>query len=82
VLLGLRPEALTLAGDGLPGTVGLVEELGADAFAEVTADVGGDRRLVVRVDARRPPGRGDAVHLRAVEGEAHAFHPTTEERLA
>src|SRR3954470_6195702 len=28
VLLGLRPEALSLAGDGLPGVVGLVEELG------------------------------------------------------
>jgi multiple sugar transport system ATP-binding protein len=81
LLLGLRPEALTLATDGLAGTVGLVEELGADAFAEVSADVGGQHKLVVRVDARRPPGRGDVVHLRAIDAEAHVFHPTSEERL-
>src|SRR3954453_18739585 len=67
-LLGLRPEALVLAGDGLPGTVGLVEELGPAAFGEVAGDVGGKRRLVVRVAPRRPPARGDTVHLRAVEG--------------
>ena len=82
VVIGLRPEALVPAGDGLAGTVGLVEELGADSYAEVHADVAGEAKLIVRVDARKPPQRGDSLHLQAVERELHVFHPVTQDRLA
>ena len=53
VVIGLRPEALELAPDGLQAEVEIVEEFGADAFAFCVADVAGARtKLVARVDAR------------------------------
>ena len=83
VVLGLRPEALELAEEGVAAEVEVVEELGADAYAFCVADLPavGATRLVARAGARRPPARGDRVHLRAIEGEAHAFHPETGARL-
>jgi multiple sugar transport system ATP-binding protein len=91
VILGVRPESLELVseGDGFPVLVGVVEELGSDAYAYCTierraddesAEVAG-HRVVVRVDARRPPGKGEHLHLRARAGEQHLFSPETGERL-
>jgi multiple sugar transport system ATP-binding protein len=83
VVLGLRPEALELAADGLPAEVQIVEEFGADAFAFCVADVGGTQtKLVARVDARRAPSRGDRVSLRPNPAEAHCFDPETGVRLS
>ena len=82
LVLGLRPESLELAPDGLPGRVEVVEELGADAFVFCAADVGeGATRLVARVDVRRRPERGERVNLRPVPGEAHLFDAESGERL-
>ena len=42
---------------------------------------GGERRVIARVDARRPPAQGESVHLRPLAEEAHLFDPETGERL-
>jgi multiple sugar transport system ATP-binding protein len=83
VVLGLRPESLELAGEGIPAEVEVVEELGADAFAFCTAHLsnGNPSRLVARADWRHPPERGTRVSLRPLAGEAHVFDPTSGERL-
>jgi multiple sugar transport system ATP-binding protein len=82
VVVGLRPESLELASDGVPATVQVVEEIGADAYVFCTAEVGGlETRLVARSDARRIPGQGERVHLRPQAEEAHLFHPDSQERV-
>jgi multiple sugar transport system ATP-binding protein len=82
VVVGLRPEALELAADGLPARVQVVEELGADAYAFCVGEGAGEEtRLVARADARRPPGIGDRVSLRVRSEEAHLFDPASGERL-
>ena len=81
VLLGFRPEALELAEDGIPVTVDLVEELGAEALCH--GRVGGDDEatIVVRVDARVPPRAGSTVHVRIRPDEHHLFSTHTGQRL-
>jgi multiple sugar transport system ATP-binding protein len=82
VVLGLRPESLELASDGVGARVDAVEELGADAYLFCSANVDGQRiRLVARVDARNVPDRGDRVTLRPLPDEAHLFDAETGERL-
>jgi multiple sugar transport system ATP-binding protein len=82
VMIGLRPESLELADDGIPALVEVVEELGADAYAFCIAQLpAGEGKLVARTDWRRPPGRGERVSLRPLPGEAHAFDPSNGERL-
>jgi multiple sugar transport system ATP-binding protein len=82
VVVGLRPESLELATDGVPARVQVVEELGADAYAFCVGEVAGSEvKLVARADARHPPALGDRVSLRPREGEAHLFDPATGERL-
>ena len=83
VVLGLRPESLQLAPEGVPARVDVVEELGADAFLFCTAQLEGEEvRLVARVNARAVPERGERVALRPLPDEAHLFDAETGERLA
>jgi multiple sugar transport system ATP-binding protein len=84
VVVGVRPEALELAGEGLDAIVDAVEELGIDAFVFCTADLpGGPARLVARVDARRAPPRGERVRMRpSPEHDLHLFSAETGERLS
>jgi multiple sugar transport system ATP-binding protein len=82
VVVGLRPESLELAPDGLAARVEVVEEFGADAYVFCAAEVAGEEvRLVARHDARRAPERGERVALRPRAEEAHLFDPETDERL-
>ncbi len=88
VTVGFRPEALELVSsgeDGISATVTLVEELGSDAFAYCTLaghdPTHGVVDIIVRVDPRRTPVKGDQVHLRVRPGEVHAFSVSTGERL-
>jgi multiple sugar transport system ATP-binding protein len=82
VVVGLRPEALELASEGLPGRVEVVEELGADAYAFCDVELpGGPMRMVARVDARHPPARDARVTLRPRLEEAHLFDAATGTRL-
>jgi multiple sugar transport system ATP-binding protein len=82
VVVGLRPDAVELAADGLAARVEVVEDVGAEAYAICTANLnGGEQRVIARVDSRRPPAQGEGVHLRPVAGEAHLFDAETGERL-
>ncbi|PZQ51411.1 MAG: sn-glycerol-3-phosphate ABC transporter ATP-binding protein UgpC [Rhodovulum sulfidophilum] len=84
VLLGLRPEDLTVAtedgaSDGLPLTVEAVELLGADAYAHGALPGGGT--LVVRVPGTLALTPGQRVRARPAPGAAHFFDPATGRRL-
>jgi multiple sugar transport system ATP-binding protein len=96
--LGFRPEAVEFVGpgEGFPVEVQVVEELGSDAFAygrlredgapaaelaDEAAEVTG-RLLVLRADARRPPAKGEVVHVAIRPGEAHVFSAQTGARIS
>jgi multiple sugar transport system ATP-binding protein len=61
--------------------VDVVEELGSDAYAygELHLDGDGevelDRPLIVRVNPRKPPAKGEVVKLRIDPSEQHVFSP-------
>jgi multiple sugar transport system ATP-binding protein len=79
VVVGLRPESIELASDGIQAEVEVVEEIGADSYVFAAADIG---RLVARCETKYAPERGDRVSLRPKAGEAHLFDPATGLRLA
>ncbi|MCC3273471.1 sn-glycerol-3-phosphate ABC transporter ATP-binding protein UgpC [Arthrobacter zhangbolii] len=85
VTLGVRPEDMELVseGDGLQVDVDVVEELGADAYVygHTTLD-GKHHDMVVRVDGRRPPMKGDVLYVRPQKGHVHLFDTATGDRLA
>jgi multiple sugar transport system ATP-binding protein len=82
VVLGLRPESLELASEGLAAQVSVVEEVGADAYVFCTAEIGGEStKIVARTEARRAPERGERVVLRPRPDEAHLFDADSGERI-
>src|SRR5205814_9582285 len=82
VVVGLRPESLEVGADGIPASVEVVEEIGADAYVFAAAQVSGEEtKLVARVESKRAPERGARVSLRPRAGEAHLFDPHTGVRL-
>src|SRR5947208_3857847 len=82
LVLGLRPESLELASEGVRARVEVVEELGADAFVFCSAELDGETtKLVARTEARRAPDRGENVSLRPRPEEAHLFDADSGERL-
>jgi multiple sugar transport system ATP-binding protein len=84
-------------GQGIPVQVDVVEELGADAYIYGTTDAGhtvdvddpdmrGEDRtstdnIIARTDGRRPPTRGETVHLVPAGGHVHFFDIETGARL-
>ncbi len=85
VTLGVRPESFDLSADGtgIAVIVNVVEELGADAFAYGTAKVdGNDVDVIVRVDARNTPAKGESLHFLPKPGETHIFSTVSGERLS
>ncbi|GAA1361145.1 sn-glycerol-3-phosphate ABC transporter ATP-binding protein UgpC [Arthrobacter rhombi] len=81
---GVRPEDLepVAAGQGLAVEVDLVEELGADAYVYGHATLDGrDIPMVLRVDGRKPPFKGDTMHVRPKTGHVHMFDTRTGLRL-
>ncbi len=82
LVLGVRPESLELAGEGIPAQVEVVEEIGADAHVFCAAQIEGrEEKLVARAGAKQAPARGSRVALRPVAGESHIFDPVSGERL-
>ncbi|MFE3836452.1 ABC transporter ATP-binding protein [Pseudogemmobacter sonorensis] len=79
LLVGLRPEEITLAETGLPGRVRAVEYFGADSILSV--EIGGPV-LHLRMQGRPATGKGAAVHLAWPEGALHLFDPETGLRAA
>ncbi len=76
---GLRPESLTLADTGLPGTVDMVEPTGPETYVRVQTAIG---TMTARLPGVQHVRVGEAVHLRWAEGTAHVFDETSGERVA
>src|SRR3712207_678443 len=75
VVLGVRPEDLEVVSSGVPVEVDVVEELGADAFVYGRARLGdGEHQVVARVDGRRPPTKGEVLHVAPHRGHVHLFN--------
>jgi multiple sugar transport system ATP-binding protein len=87
VVLGFRPDAVEVVatGDGLAVTAEVVEELGSDAYLFASLPGREDLRdlgdLVVRVDPRSVPAKGQTVTIRIRPDELHVFSVSTGERL-
>jgi multiple sugar transport system ATP-binding protein len=96
VTVGFRPESLDVvpAGtpDGIPVIVNIVEELGSDAFvygsltnefghADAVHSGAGDAQVIVRVDPRQVPSKGETIYVRIREGETHLFHAGSGQRI-
>jgi multiple sugar transport system ATP-binding protein len=82
LVIGLRPESLEVAAEGIPARVEVVEDVGADAYVFCATDLdGGNTRLVARTEARHAPKQGEQVALRPRADEAHLFDPVSGERL-
>ena len=88
--LGFRPESTEVVSEGEESfamEVAVVEELGSDAYAYGQLQVAGagesaDQLTIVRVDARRPPMKGETIHLRIRQGEEHMFSKTDGARIS
>jgi multiple sugar transport system ATP-binding protein len=75
VTIGIRPQALTLGGTGVPAEIATVEELGSEIF--VFAEIqhrGEPLRVRVRLDGDTQIARGERTHLQ-VSGTVHVFDP-------
>jgi multiple sugar transport system ATP-binding protein len=84
VTVGVRPEDMDRVGDGagMPTEVEVVEELGADAYIYGSTEFNGERKsVIVRVDGRRPPAKGDVLYLAPRPGHVHMFSGETGERV-
>jgi len=82
VVVGLRPESLEVAPDGIAASVEVVEEIGVDAYVFAVAELGGEEtQLVARVESKLAPERGARIALRPRPGEAHLFDPHSGSRL-
>jgi multiple sugar transport system ATP-binding protein len=95
VTVGVRPEHFDITGangaglskeegpEGLPVTVNVVEELGADGYVYGSAEVNGEHKdLVLRVGGREIPEKGSVLHVVPRAGETHVFSTSTGERLS
>jgi multiple sugar transport system ATP-binding protein len=96
ITIGFRPEALDVVSQGTPDSipvvVNIVEELGSDAFvygslvgeagAEDVRSGAGDSQVIVRVDPRKVPAKGETIAVRIRTGEQHLFHAGSGERIA
>jgi multiple sugar transport system ATP-binding protein len=84
VTVGVRPEDMDAVseGSGMATEVDVVEELGADAYVYGTTEVDGERRpIIARVDGRKPPAKGEVLHLAPRQGGLHMFAGDTGERI-
>ncbi len=81
VIMGLRPEHLTLGGDGplsrsFPAKVEVVEQLGSEILLDTR--VGEARVAVARVAPETQVAAGDQVRLSVQPGRLHFFDPESE----
>ena len=85
VVVGVRPESWRLvgAGEGLPVTVNVIEELGADAFVYGTCEAEGTPHdVIVRVKGRDSTQKGDVLHVTTDPANVHVFDKETGARLS
>ena len=74
VVVGVRPEDMRIAGQGLAATVESVEYLGADSLVAARA---GTQPVLVRVPGRAAVRTGEEVRLAWDAGHEHRFDATT-----
>ncbi|WP_313812074.1 sn-glycerol-3-phosphate ABC transporter ATP-binding protein UgpC [Glutamicibacter sp.] len=82
--LGIRPEDIQFVneGEGVEITIDVVEELGADAYVYASAELGGTTQtIVVRVDGRTPPARGQRLNIAPKLQHIHLFDTRSGLRL-
>jgi multiple sugar transport system ATP-binding protein len=86
ITVGVRPEAWRVVSPevgGLPITVTVVEELGADAFVYGSSDVAGvPHTVVVRVGGRDSVRKADVTHVTTDPQNVHVFDTETGERIS
>jgi multiple sugar transport system ATP-binding protein len=86
ITVGVRPESwriVSAAEGGLPVTVTVVEELGADEFVYGTCDVEGTPgNIIIRVSGRGQAHKGDVIHVTTDPKDVHVFDTETGERLS
>jgi sn-glycerol 3-phosphate transport system ATP-binding protein len=70
VAIGVRPEAVQIAREGLPATVFAAEYLGSDTQVEARI---GTETIMVRVPGRCAAAPGETVHLQWAPHETHWF---------
>jgi multiple sugar transport system ATP-binding protein len=78
VTIGLRPEHLQPADDGLPGQIAVVEPTGAETYLVVRV---GAREVTAVLRDRRAMRPGQDIRLRAEPGMVHVFDTATGRRL-
>jgi len=81
VIVGVRPEGLEVANDGIAAGVDFVEELGSDAFIHCTLDTAERHRVVARSAGLSSLAAGSRISLRAKPGSLHAFDAATGLRI-
>jgi multiple sugar transport system ATP-binding protein len=80
VTVGVRPEAASLAAEGIPASVVLVEQLGAETH--VICALADGTRVVVRQEHRAArPDLGESVAIRVDPEQLHLFDADTGTRL-
>ncbi len=94
--IGFRPESLDVVDEGtvgaIPVSVDLVEELGSDAFvyggivgagdaARSIHSGAGDAQVIVRVDPRQVPHKGETLWVTIRPGERHTFAAASGQRI-
>ncbi len=77
-LYGLRPEALELADEGLPGSIRMIEPTGPETYVSADTPLG---PLTARVPGSLPHHVGDAIRLRWSPQAAHLFDAQSQRRL-
>ena len=91
LVLGIRPENFELSNDpndGIGLDIGVVEELGADAFIYGTlTGIAEDelitaQQITARIHGTTPPHRGETVRLRVDPSHVHVFSKETGDRLS
>jgi len=90
VIVGLRPESLSLApaGGGIAVTVSIVEVLGAEAFVHAQLANGAgvapkaESAVVARVEPSAAPDKGEVIHLSVKEGSMLFFDARSGERIS
>jgi multiple sugar transport system ATP-binding protein len=84
VTVGVRPEDLVISkGKGLEVEIDVVEELGADGYLYGRASINGtEHSIVVRVDGRDHPNRGEKIFVEPVAKHIHVFDTESGLRLS